>query len=151
MQAIVDDAFAVTRCHKENGHKKGHAILIIVDDSADRPDVLHAAGGSILNPLAIRGRHANISFWVASQRPTLLNTVLRTQATSLYVFRQRSVRDLLSFLDEYSALVDKNTLEAMYNYATSTPYGFMMVDLMRPVEEMFYAILGNRMIPQAAE
>ena len=151
VQEIVDTAFAVTKYHKDNGHKKGHAILIIVDDFADRPDILHAAGGSILNSLAIRGRHANISFWVASQRPTLLSTVLRTQATSLFVFRQRSVRDLLSFLDEYSALVDKKTLETMYNYATSKPYGFMMVDLMRPVEQMFHANLDKRMIPQAAE
>ena len=151
MQSIVDDAFAVTRYHQENGHKTGHAILIIVDDVADRPDMLHAAGRSILNSLAIRGRHANISSWVAPQRPTLLSTVLRTQATSLLVFRQRSVRDLLSFLDEYSAHVDKKALEAMYNYATSKPDGFMMVGLMRPVGEMFHANLDKRMIPQAAE
>ena len=59
---IVSTAFAVTKYHKDNGHKKGHAILIIVDDIADRPDILHSAGGSILNTLAIRGRHANISF-----------------------------------------------------------------------------------------
>ena len=67
------------------------------------------------------------------------------------MFRQRSVKDLITFLDEYSALVDKKTLEAMYNYATSKPYGFMMVDLMRPVEEMFHANLDKRMIPQAVE
>ena len=67
------------------------------------------------------------------------------------MFRQRSVRDLITFLDEYSALVDKKTLEAMYNYATSKPYGFMMVDLMRPIEEMFHANLDRRMIPQVAE
>ena len=49
VQSLVDEAFAVTRYHKENGHKKGHAILIVVDDVADRPDILHSAGGSILN------------------------------------------------------------------------------------------------------
>ena len=96
---------AVKKYVRDELHKKDHAILIIVDDFADTPDILHAAGGSILNSLAIRGRHANISFGVASQRPTLLSTVLRTQATSLFVFRQRSVRDLMSFLEEYSALV----------------------------------------------
>ena len=57
----------------------------------------------------------------------------------------------MSFLDEYSAVVDKKTLEAMYNYATPKPYGFMMVDLMRPVKQMFHANLDKRMIPQAAE
>ena len=59
------------------------------------------------------------------------------------MFRQRSVRDLISFLEEYSARVDKKTLEAMYNYATSKPYGFLMVDLMKPLEEMFYANLDK--------
>ena len=67
------------------------------------------------------------------------------------MFRQRSVRDLISFLEENSAVVDKKTLEAMYNYATSKPYGFMMVDLMRPVDQMFHANLDKRMIPQVAE
>ena len=57
----------------------------------------------------------------------------------------------MTFLDEYSAIVDKKTLEAMYNYVTSKPYGFMMVDLMRPVEQMFHANLDKRMIPQVAE
>ena len=122
-------------------------MLLVCDDFADRPDIVHSAGGSILNSLAIRGRHANISFWVASQRPALLSTVLRTQATSLFVFRQRPVRDLISFFEKYSAIVDKKTLEAMYNYATSKPYGFLMVDLMKPVQEMFYANLDKRLMP----
>ena len=44
VQEIVETAFAVTKYHKDNGHKKGHAILIIVDDFADRPDIIHATG-----------------------------------------------------------------------------------------------------------
>ena len=52
-------------------------------------------------------------------------------------------------LEEYSALVDKKTLEAMYNYATSKPNGFLMVDLMKPLDEMFHANLDKRLIPTA--
>ena len=43
------------------------------------------------------------------------------------------------------------TLKAMYNYASSKPYGFMMVDLKRPVEEMIHANLDKRMVPRVAE
>ena len=57
----------------------------------------------------------------------------------------------MTFLDEYSAIVDNNTLDAMYNYATSKPYSFMVVHLVRPVEQMFHANLDKRMIPQVAE
>ena len=57
----------------------------------------------------------------------------------------------MTFLDEYSAIVDKKTLEATYNYATSKPYGFVLVDLMRPVDQMSHANLGKRMIPRVAE
>ena len=88
-----------------------------------------------MNSLFIRGRHANISTWIASQRPTLLSTTLRTQATSLFVFRQRSMKDLLTFLDEYSAIVPKKTLEKIYNVATRDKYSFLMVDL---ADTMFF-------------
>ena len=84
----------------------------------------------------------HISLWVASQRPAFLSTVLTTQATSL-------VWDLISCLEEYSALVGKKTLETMYNYATSKLDGFLMVDLMKPLEETFFANLNKGLIPTA--
>ena len=46
VQTLVDDAFKVTKFHKENRHQQGHAILIVCDDFADRPDVVHSAGGA---------------------------------------------------------------------------------------------------------
>ena len=139
IQEIVDTQFAITKHHKDHGHRKGHSICIVVDDWADRSDVLHQSnGGGVLNSLFIRGRHANISTWIASQRPTLLSTTLRTQATSLFVFRQRSMKDLVTFLDEYSAIVPKKTLEKIYTVATREKYNFLMVDLMQPADTMFY-------------
>ena len=139
IQEIVDAQFQITKFHKEHGHKKGHSILIFVDDWASNPEILHRGdGGGVLNSLFIRGRHANISTWIASQRPTLLSTTLRTQATSLFVFRQRSMKDLVTFLDEYSAIVPKKTLEKIYTVATREKYNFLMVDLMQPADTMFY-------------
>ena len=141
IQEIVDAQFAITKHHKDHCHRRGHSILIVIDDWADRADVLHRGdGGGVLNSLFIRGRHANISCWIASQRPTLLSTTLRTQATSLFVFSQRSMKDLETFLGEYSAILPngKKTLEKIYNVATREKYSFLMVDLMQPADTMFF-------------
>ena len=139
LQEIVDTQFAITKHHTAHGHKRGHSICLVIADMADRADVLHRGdGGGVLNSLFIRGRHANLSCMICSQRPTLLSTTLRTQATSLFVFRQRSMKDLLTFLDEYSAIVPKKTLVKIYKVATRDKYRFLMVDLMQPAENMFF-------------
>ena len=88
-----------------------------------------------------------ISTITLSQRPTLLSTTLRTQATSLLVWKQRSTKDLESFLETYDALVPggKRELPALYEYATSRPYGFLFVDLLRPAEDMRYAKVDQKL------
>ena len=48
------------------------------------------------------------------------------------------MKDLLTFLGEYSAILPKKTLEKIYNVATRDKYSFLMVDLMQPAENMFY-------------
>ena len=48
------------------------------------------------------------------------------------------MKDLLTFLDEYSAIVPKNNLERIYNVATRDKYSFLMVNLMEPAQDMFY-------------
>ena len=48
------------------------------------------------------------------------------------------MKDLLTFLDEYSAIVPKKTLEKIYNVATREKYNFLLVDLMQPADTMFY-------------
>ena len=141
IQEIIDGAFAVTKYLKEHGYKKGHNVLICVDDFADRPDVMHNNMGSgVLNSLFIRGRHAGITVWLASQRPSLLSSTIRTQANVLYIWAQRSNKDLQVFLDEYSALVPggKKALLKLYTHATRQKYHFLMIDLMQPTERMFY-------------
>ena len=45
IQEIVDTQFQITKFHKTNGHKRGHSICIVIDDWADRADVLHQGDG----------------------------------------------------------------------------------------------------------
>ena len=89
---------------------------------ADSQHILHATGNSLLNTLFIRGRHYYLSTWVATQRPTLVSSIIRTQMYALFIFKQRNVKDLISFLDELSAMVDRKTLTAMYGTATEEKY-----------------------------
>ena len=141
VQEVIDGAFAVTKYQKDHGHKKGHNILVVVDDFADRPDIMHNNQGSgVLNSLFIRGRHANITVWLASQRPSLLSSTIRTQANLLYIWKQRSLKDENLLLDEWSALVPggKKALKRLYDHATKQKYHFLMVDLMQPPERMFF-------------
>ena len=75
--------------------KRQHGILIIIDDFADRPDVVASRkggpiGGSWLTSLMVRGRHIGASCLVSSQMTKLVGPVVRANATCLFVFRLRS-------------------------------------------------------------
>ena len=68
---IIDEQRAIVEYCKKNKTQAPH-ILIMVDDMADRPDVLNRrqsgknAGGSFMTSLAVRGRHCNISWLVTT-------------------------------------------------------------------------------------
>ena len=66
---------------------------------------------------------------MATQKFTAINPIIRVNATSLFVYRLRNYRDLESFIEEVSAVVDKKTLLELYNIATSEPYSFLYVNL----------------------
>ena len=65
-------------------------ILIAVDDFADDPKVMHqsggySSGGSMLNPLYVRGRHAFTSTLVSTQKLRLVSPTIRVKAQFLLV------------------------------------------------------------------
>jgi hypothetical protein len=47
----------------------------------------------------------------------------------LIVFRLRNYSDLITFLDEVCALIDKQTLLQIYNLATEEPFSFLYCNL----------------------
>ena len=135
IKQIISDQKAIVKWHKDEGHKKSHQVLIVVDDFADRPEVMHQAGGAgILNALYTMGRHYMISTILCSQKPTLISTTIRENATSLTIWKQRSSKALEVLLSEYDAMVPggKDTLLAMYEYCVREPFSFLLIDLLRP-------------------
>ena len=59
--------------------------------------------------------------------------------SALFINQQRSVNDLITFLDEFSAMVDKKTLMAIYNAATEQTYTFLYMNpLAGDADHMFF-------------
>lgn len=102
-------------------------ILIIIDDFADDPAFTRQS--KMLHTLYIRGRHNMISTITATQKFNAIHPIIRVNATELFVYRLRNMKDLDTFIDEVSAVMDKKTLLDLYHTATSEPYSFLYVKL----------------------
>lgn len=148
VQELIDESFKLTDYHKQARHTHATSVLLVVDDMADQQSTLHAQGNSILNSAVIRARHAYLSVWIASQRPNLTSSIIRTQMSALLICRQRNVKDLITFQDEFCAMVDRKTLMSMCEAETKEKYSFMLVNLMADdADHMFYWGLDKRLIP----
>ena len=63
------------------------------------------------------------------------------------MFKQRNVKELIAFLDEFSSMVDKKTLMRMYEIATEKKFNFLYINLLASdADHMFYWNLDKRLI-----
>jgi hypothetical protein len=123
------------------GPKKMPQVLIILDDWADRPDVLQKRGGEdVLATLFVKGRHYFISTLCSVQKLKAVNSVVRTQATALFVGRLKNATELMDgIVREFSAIQSAATILAMYHRAVSyAPYSFFYIDLSKPSGPKFF-------------
>ena len=123
-------------------------ILIVVDDWADRPDIMHSAS-NILTTLFIRGRHLYTSCWLSSQVLSTVHPVARKNLRFLVVWRLRNKKELVdSLLYELSALFPLPVLLEMYRTATEdADHSFWFIDLMaKKKEDMSWVRFEKRMV-----
>ena len=119
--------------------------MIIIDDFADDP--VFSRKSTLLHSLFTRGRHSGISTIVSTQKFTALHPIIRVNATELFVFRLRNYKDLETFIEEVSALIDKKSLMQIYNLATEEPYSFLYVKLNeKKRNDMFYINFSKKLI-----
>ena len=120
-------------------------ILTIVDDVADRSDIMHKAG-SILTTLFIRGRHFGSSCWLSSQKLTAISTVARVNFRFMLVWRLRNQKEVISLMEELSAIYPVRILHEMYDLATEEPHSFWFIDLVaKSKASMFYVRFEERL------
>ena len=145
LEKIIDTQRKVTEHLKsKKDTKKLFQILIVIDDWADSPDFSRKS--QLLHALFTRGRHSGISTIVSTQKFTALHPIIRVNATELYVFRLRNYRDLESFVEEVSALIDKKSLMEIYNLATAEPYSFLYVKLTAKKKDEIFMVKFNKKI-----
>ena len=86
--------------------KKLHSIFIVIDDHADDPKF--ARYSKLLHGLFTRGRHDAVSVICSTQKYNVLAPIIRLNAS-----------ELMSVIEETSAIVDTQQLLDMYRQAVN--------------------------------
>jgi hypothetical protein len=135
-----------------NSKKPLPQCLTIIDDFADRPDIMHAAG-NILTTLFIRGRHFGSSCWLSSQKLTAISTVARVNFRFMLVWRLRNQREVMALMEELSAVYPIPVLHNMYETALSDEdHSFWYINLVaKQKQDMFHIRFEHKMILEEEE
>ena len=138
LQKIIDTQHKVIEFQKKNKDKDLFSILIVIDDFADDPKFVRYS--SILHGLFTRGRHNAISVILSTQKYNVLAPIIRLNASALFVFRLKNMNEVNAFLEENSALVNKQQLYEMYQLAINdAPYSFLYINTnAKDANNMFY-------------
>jgi len=122
-------------------------VLVIIDDFADRHDIMHNAG-NCLTSLMIRGRHFGVSTWLSSQKLSAISLVARVNFQFMLVWRLRNYKEIECLMEELSALYPKQTLHDMYEAAiTDKDHSFWYVLLTaKKKEDMFFVRFEEKLI-----
>ena len=147
MRQILDDERSKIKNLKDAKSKKPlPQILTIIDDFADRYDIMHAAS-SILTTLFTRGRHLGSSCWLSSQKLTAIATVARVNFRFMCVWRLRNAKEIQSLMEELSALYPVKVLQEMYEMATEEPHSFWYINMVaKSKKDMFFVRFEQKLV-----
>ena len=127
LEHIIDMQHKVIEYQKKNKMTKLFSCLLVIDDFAE--DKTFMRYSKILHGLYTKSRHFGLSVITASQKLNALATIVRVNTSSLYIFKLKNIREVETFIEEQSALVDKKTLLEIYKIATEEPFSFLFVKL----------------------
>lgn len=113
----------------DNQKKKQKARVLFIFDDQICNQVSSRCKLNALDTLAIRGRHANCSYIVSTQKYKSLNNNIRTlNCTDLAVFSGTAQTDLDSIADEHAAAMSKDDLLKMFKIYLDKKFQFVMID-----------------------
>ena len=138
LNQVIETQRKIIDYMKDHKMNKLYSCLIVIDDHADDPRFVRHS--KLLHGLFTRGRHHGISVICSTQKYNVLAPIIRLNASSLYIFRLKNISELQTFIDENSAIVDKDRLREIYNLAVNDqPYSFLFVNMnAKDINHMFY-------------
>ena len=88
----------------------------------------------------VRGRHMGSSCWLSSQKLTAIAQVARANFRFMLVWRLRNQREIISLMEELSALYPISVLHEMYETAIADEdHSFWYINLVaKKKEDMFF-------------
>ena len=103
VENVIERQKKIINYMKSKKIKKLHSILIVIDDRADDPKFVRYS--KLLHGLFTRGRHDAVSVICSTQKYNVLAPIIRLNASSLYIFRLKNASELMSFIEENSAML----------------------------------------------
>lgn len=110
---------------KSYGAKRCPNILILLDDCADNKIIQYH---SILETLAIRGRHYHISVIIASQRLRSISPVIRVNSDYMIIFSPYSFAEIQKWSEEFVAKERKRQLFYKLEEIFNVRHSFILLD-----------------------
>ena len=107
LQKIIDTQHKVIEYQKKNKMKKLFSCLLIIDDFAE--DRVFMKYSKVLHGLYTKSRHFGLSVITATQKYNALAPIVGLNTSSLYIFKFKNMKEIDTFIEEQSALVDKKT------------------------------------------
>ena len=127
LEHIIDTQHKVIEYQKKMKMTKLFSCLLIIDDFAE--DRIFMKYSKVLHGLYTKSRHFGLSVITATQKYNALAPIVRSNTSSLYMFKLKNMKEVDIFIEEQSALVDKKILYEIYKLATEEPYSFLFVKL----------------------
>lgn len=112
---------------QEIAKRKVFNVLMIFDDMIDQ-NVMKPISMGVIESVAVRGRHYNISVIMISQLYKKISVPMRVNSTNSIFFRIRNRNELEKIMEENQESLTKEEFLEVYNYATGEGYSFLHVN-----------------------
>lgn len=119
-------------------------ILFIFDDMITE-GIMNPRRMGVLESLAVRGRHFNISLIIISQQYLALSPSVRNNTTNMCIFRVRNGDEMEKITRENREGLEMDQFKRLFYSATNEPYSFLHINNQKqnPLERFHRNWKGN--------